>query len=245
MFMTKKSPIFGTVTDPFPSVPGAVRFFDDFVGASFSTTADAAKYYARNVDDDSDTEVYRVEDGFPGGAGVIIPGNNATDSVTISPNGEAFQTLADGHVLFCARFKVEDADQDKFFVGMHEDSALSTDGSVLAETTKDGIGFYADHTTGGTATLKCVCGNGTSQTTYSTSVTVADDTFIKVGFKVFNRDRVEFYVDSGSGWNLVTTMTSYIPTSVMTLAFQGMALDTGADDFTIDYWLAQCDLART
>lgn len=220
-----------------PKVPQGIGFEDDFAAFTASTTANAATYRTRNGAGTGST----TSASLVGGGGVVTTGTTANNNTSISLPGEQFQTQTSGRLLFQARFKVEDADQANFFIGLHEDGTL-TNGDVLSETTFDGIGFYANHASAGTATLKYAVGNGSSHTVGSTSITLADDTFVSVSFEVVDRSRVKFWVPGVADPYEVTTT---IPTNILTLIAQMKTLDTGGDDLTLDFWQVSQDLIRT
>lgn len=226
------------VSDPFPSMPNGFVIEDHFLNSSVSTTADSGNYTHARVG----TGTAALQSNADGGAIVLTTTTSDNDSDTIYPAGECFQTAAsDKQLTFHARFKIGDVSEVGCFLGFHEKSTL-TNGDVLAETTKDGIGFYTTHDGGGTPTLYCVCGNGTSQNSVSTGITLADGTWYEVGFKVYNRDRVVFCMkDSTGAWSNVYTSTTYIPTNAMTMACQCKAVSAAAGVLTLDYWCGQSD----
>lgn len=226
------------VQTPAPVIPSGFGWSDDFLGSTFGTTDGAATYDYTSVN----SGTVGIALSTPGGAVVMVNGTTAGNHEHIVRLGENYQTAAQGRqISFAIRCKVEDADQNKLWAGLHEYGTLDSDRDVIAESVKDGVGFYQDHATAGTPTLKCVVGNATAQDTATcydrtgAAITLADDTWIELGFRINDRDFVEFYVN---GHRAAVLRSSYIPTNALALLCMNEALDTGGDDFFIDFWSA-------
>lgn len=167
------------------------------------------------------------------GRALIESGASANDTAIISLPGEPILVQRGRAVSFKAKFQMEDADQDQCFVGVSERGGL-TNGSVLAKiaTAIDGFGFYQNHATGGTATLRWCCGNGTSQTTGSTGVILADGTDVTVEARYVGQEVVRFYVNGVEVGQCRDTLPSAQGYSFF---IQERTLDTGADYISVDY----------
>jgi hypothetical protein len=156
--------------------------------------------------------------------GALLLTNTATDDDIVQiQSAEEFLKLTSGKRLWLeARFKVSDATQSDLFVGL-----ATTDTTIMAGTT-DACGFRkADAST----TLVSLTEDNTSETT-NTLVTMADDTYVQVGFYWDGKNKVEFY----SGRSLVSTHTSNIEqTNKLALTFCLQNGEGVAKTMTIDY----------
>jgi hypothetical protein len=96
----------------------------------------------------------------------------------------------------------------QFFCGLHEDDTtiLTTSGAL---TSDELVGF---HSISGNTLLAKNQATGTIQSQAAGSLSTTAGTLIRLGFKIFRRSKIEFYVN---GELLATTPTSQIPASAM------------------------------
>ena len=117
------------------------------------------------------------------GGGLLVTNDDAdNDADFFNLKGESFKFVAGKKTFFKARFKVSDATQSDFVVGLQ-----ITDTTPLAVS--DGVYFMKDD---GDASLDLHVEKNGSDTTASAISTVADDTFLIAGF----------YYDGKSATNL-------------------------------------------
>lgn len=157
--------------------------------------------------------------------GVLLITNDAADNDSDFFNkvGESFLFTTDIRTIFKARFKVSDATQSDFIMGLQ-----ITDTTPLAVS--DGVYFQKDD---GDANLDFhVTKNGTS-TSQTAVATVVDDTYIEVGFYYNGIDAVEYFIDDvRTGSSVITNLPD---DEILTISFgiqNGVAV---AKTMSIDY----------
>lgn len=172
-----------------------------------------------------------------GGIGVAVPGatatNNAhyqwgTNTTVLSP----FTMVAGKRLWMSTRFKLEDVDQNLPIVGLH---TSQTD----PWNTEPADQFLFRKLTGST-TLEFV--SGTTNTTERTAnlCTLTDDTYVRLEafYDGIGIARAWAFNDTTNvllGAVSLDASATHLPNGAMTVAFGMEMLDTGADDFSIDY----------
>ena len=159
-----------------------------------------------------------------GDGGLLLLTNTAADNdlVSLQKVGESFRFASGKELFFEARFKVSDATQSDLVIGLQ-----ITDTSPL--DVSDGVFFIkADAST--TVSL-VVEKNGTATTT---SVgTMADDTFISLGFYYDGASAIQYSVN---GSVLGTSVTTNLPDDEdMTVTFAIQNGEAVAKTMTVDY----------
>lgn len=177
-----------------------------------------------------------VKDAEPGGVLRITPGTSANDFVSCQLNGEAFAVAANRRIWFEARFKTNDADDIKFFLGLCSTDVTGSTAGPILDGTNDSIGFR--NVLGNTTTFLCLTEDDATETT-STAGTLADDTFTTVALEVIGTDQVKFYVNGA----LVARHTANLPdaAAALTLSMEvGSPTGTTATTLEVDYiWCSQ------
>lgn len=205
-----------------PDQTSAHVFFDDFdhfVAADWTITT-------TELGTGNATEALGDEDG-----GVLVVTNAAGDNDLDFFNkvGESFLMAAGKKAWFKARFKVDDATQSDFVMGLQ-----ITDTTMLAVT--DGIFFQKDD---GDANLDVYCRK--DATTGSTSAaaihTVVDDTYLEVAWYYDGKSAVKYYVD-GAHLGTLDGSSTYLPDTELTIAFGLQNGEAVAKVMTVDYILA-------
>jgi hypothetical protein len=163
-----------------------------------------------------------------GGAILLTNAAADDDSRFHQKVGESFLLEAGKAALFKARFKVSDATQSDLVIGLQV-----TDTTPLDVT--DGIYFVkAD----GSATLTAVCRkNATTGSTSATAATLANDTFVTVGWYYDGKASVAVFVNDAQ----VTTLdgsSSFLPDTEITVSFGVQNGEAVAKTMTLDYILA-------
>lgn len=133
--------------------------------------------------------------------------------------GMSFYTQTDGNLYFEARVKPVTISSVPFlFIGLAGIDTTVFSNGTSGLLTRSAIGFKTVPTTPTTALSAVTHGstNTESGSTYSQTTTgvatIADGTWIKLGFRVTNQSTVEFYVDGV----LKATHTLHIPTAGLT-----------------------------
>lgn len=157
------------------------------------------------------------------GGALVLTNSGTEDDVNQLQSAEEWAKLAAGKQLWMeCRFKVSDATQTDIFVGL-----ATTDTSIIAGTT-DSVGFRKSD---GSTTLQSITEDNTSETT-NTATTMADDTYVVVGFHWDGSSAVKFYVNRA----LVQTHTTNIEqTNKLALTFTLQNGEGVAKSMTIDY----------
>jgi hypothetical protein len=169
----------------------------------------------------------------PGGWLLITNDDADNDLDFLQLKGEAFKYVATKNMFFKARFKVSDATQSDFVMGLG-----ITDTSPLDTT--DGFFFLKSD---GAATMDFLIEKDNSATTNSSVATVADDTFLTAAFHYnphgtsTNAGAFEIFIDDA----LVateTTLTNVTDDEDLTISFGIQNGAAAAKTMTVDYIFA-------
>lgn len=163
-----------------------------------------------------------------GDGGLLLITNTAADNdlVALQKVPTAFSFTAGKKAFFHARFKVSDATQSDIVIGLQV-----LDNTPLDVT--DGIYFLkAD----GAATIDFICRKNTTtgSTSASAVATLANDTFISVGFYYDGVSKVYYAVD-GVVKGYLDASSSYLPDTVCTVSFALQNGEAVAKTMTVDY----------
>lgn len=202
-------------------------FFDDFDRYNASdwtiTTTEAGGGDA--------TEALTNEDG-----GVLLITNDAADNDADFFNkvGESFKFQSGKELFFKARFKVSDATQSDFIMGLQ-----ITDTTPLAVS--DGVYFRKDD---GDANLDFVVIKDSTATTATAITTVSDATYITVAFYYNGKDAIKYYAGTDTlnptyrGSSVITNLPD---DEELTISFGIQNGEAVAKTMSIDYILAVKD----
>ena len=160
-----------------------------------------------------------------GDGGLLLITNTAADNdlVALQKVGESYRFASGKELFFEARFKVSDATQSDVVIGLQITDATPLDVS-------DGVFFIkAD---GSTSVSLLVEKNGTATTTSSVA-TMANDTFISLGFYYDGASSIQYSVDGVVKGTSVTTNLPDDEDMTVSIAIQnGEAV---AKTMTVDY----------
>lgn len=173
------------------------------------------------------TQAITNEDG-----GVLLLTNSAADDDLVALQGkEAFKFVAGKELFFKARFAVSDATQSDLVIGLQ-----ITDTTPLAVT--DGVYFRKDD---GDANLDFVVIKNSTATTASAITTLANATYITVGFHYDGIDKIEYFAgtDAVSPTYLGKSVVTNLPDDEeLALSFAIQNGEAVAKTMSIDYIFA-------
>lgn len=157
--------------------------------------------------------------------GVLLITNDAADNDNdfFQKVGESFLFASGKKLFFKARFKVSDATQSDFVMGLQ-----ITDTTPLAVT--DGVYFMKDD---GDANLDFYVTKNSTSTSASAVHTVVDDTYLTVAFYYNGKDAVEYFVDDVKKGTLATT--NLPDDEVLTISFGLQNGEAVAKTMSLDY----------
>lgn len=204
------------------------RHFDDYLGTIDVTTADG--YVVTTVNSGN---IEAVVDEQGGVLQVSSGGNNATDDgANVQLQNCMFKSAAGVRIFFEARCKMTDTGDDQYYIGLAGvDTTLIAAG--IMDDAVDKCGFYRIAAT--TADKICTITARTSADDATADVaTIADATYVKLGFVINGLTSVKFYVNG----TLVETGTTVanIANAVMCLSYAAQVEQTSSDaDLEIDW----------
>lgn len=194
-------------------------FFDDFdryvAGDWTITTTEAGTGSASEALGDED-----------GGVLVITNDDADDDADFLQKVGESFLMESGKKAYFKARFKVSDATQSDFVIGLQ-----ITDTTPLDVT--DGIFFQKDD---GDTNLDVHVEKDNTATSSTNVHTIADDTYVVVAFYYNGDDEVKFWVDGNGVASLVTDNLPDDEELTVSMGIQNGA--AAAKSMTVDYLFA-------
>ena len=160
-----------------------------------------------------------------GDGGLLLITNTAADNdlVSLQKKGESFRFASAKALFFEARFKVSDATQSDVVIGLQ-----ITDTTPLDVT--DGVFFIkAD----GAATVDFRVEKNNTATTASAIATMANDTYIRLGFYYDGSSAVQYFVNGTYTGSSVTTNLPDDEDMTVTIAIQNG--EAAAKTMTVDY----------
>lgn len=213
-----------------------IDFFEDFTGDR-GTLASAAGVYGWHEDASGTPTAIAIEADGHGGVALMKPGSTSTNNVhyqwAVNTTVVEPFTMAVGKRLWIkARFKIEDADQNLLIFGLHE----AADDPWATEPNDQ---FVFRSKASAAATLQCAIGTTNSTEKAGDLAALSDDTWYRVEafYDGVSTVTARLMADDGTeiAKAVIDASSTVIPTTPMTVAFGVEALDTGADDFRIDY----------
>lgn len=160
--------------------------------------------------------------------GALLITNDAADNDAdfFQKVGESFKFVSGKQLWFEARFKVSDATQSDFVMGLQ-----ITDTTPLAVT--DGVYWRKDD---GDANLDFVVIKDSSATTATAASTCADATYMTLGFYYNGNSAIEYWKD---GVKLGSSVTTNMPDDeLLTISFGIQNGEAVAKTMTVDYIFA-------
>lgn len=179
---------------PISKGPELCEYFNDFLSTQDYAAADWTITTTEAGAGDA-SEAIAADEKY----GALLITNDAADNDVdnLQLNEENWLLESGKQVWYETRIKVSDADQVDMFVGLAITDTTARDAS-------DKVGFLlAD----GSAALSCLNTKDSTSTTTSSIATIADSTYIVLGFHFDGKSKIEFYVNR----SLVATHSTNIP----------------------------------
>jgi len=179
---------FGPTGGPGTFVTG-FSFFDDFIGSSYDTTPDAAKWDIAGTTAGS-VPITAVDE--PYGVVSLVPEASGDESV-LELNGEPIQMLREQDAVFEIRMKVSSiaTNTANWFVGISQE-ALDMESGSAGAFESNAIGFAAQ----ADANIDAICGDGTSETIDDTTSNLVAATYVVLTWKWHAKTKqIRYYVD--------------------------------------------------
>lgn len=173
-----------------------------------------------------------------GGALLVTNAAADNDRNEFQKVGESFLLATGKKAFFKARFKVSDATESDFLIGLAvTDTTLQ--GAVSGAGVTDGIFFNKDD---GDALLDFNVQKDatTGQTRAAGIATVVSDTFLTVAWYFDGISEVKYYVDNVHLGTLAGT-SAYLPDTELTVSFAIMNGAAAAKTMTVDYIFASLE----
>lgn len=211
-------------------------FFDDF-DAWVTDTSAAAKYTITTIELGAGSASEAISDAA---GGVLLLTNDAADNDSdfLQKIGESFLPASGKRLIFKARFKVSDATQCDWVMGLQV-----TDTTPLAaggDGATDGIFFQKDD--GDTDIDFYVMKDATTGQSISTAIATAAaaDTYMTLAFYFDGARYVYTYKDDVllTRVDLTTTLTTYLPDTELTISFGIQNGEAVAKTMSVDYIFA-------
>ena len=156
------------------------------------------------------------------------------DGVQIQKKGEFWLPAAAKKFWFKTRFKVSEATQSDFLIGMTvtDTTAIAADGDGVT----DGVFFQKDD--GSTSVgLYCQKDATTGQLITTGVHTLVDDTYVSLGYYYDGTRYLKYYVNdvhTGTA-DLTTTVTTYLPDTELTVTLALLTGSAAARTMSTDY----------
>ncbi|HUU90642.1 MAG TPA: hypothetical protein VM238_05460 [Phycisphaerae bacterium] len=157
-----------------------------------------------------------------GGILQLTPAAAEDQGIQIQTDGEMFLPAATKDIWFEARIRGNDVTQVDWFAGL-----CTTDTSIIASNPDNAIGFW---THDGDANLDFEVADGTGAPV-DTTVDLADNTWINVGFLVNGVTSVTPYINGVA----YTAVTANIPATELALSFAVLSGEGAANRLDIDW----------
>lgn len=225
----------------------ATRFLDGISNTSSTSTLadvgslDPTKYHVYFNDFDTyvlgDWTITTKEDGAgsatealddaDGGVLLVTNAGGDDDNDFFNKKGESFTLESGKKAWFRSRFKVSNATGSDFVIGLQQ-----TDTSPLS--VNNGVYFQKDD---GDTNLDFKSSNGGATLAASALATVADDTYVTVGFYHAGGTEIQYFSDNVKRGSLEVE-TTYLPTTELTVSFGLQNGTTSARTMSVDYIFA-------
>lgn len=191
----------------------------------FHTYMEDFDYYTAGDWTVTETDAGATQALADGDGGLLLITNTAADNdlVALQKKGNSFTFESGKRLFFEARFKVSDATQSDLVMGLQV-----TDTTPLAVA--NGVFFIKND---GAATVDFVLTKSSTSTTNSSVATMANDTYIRLGFFYDGSTMVYFVNGVVKGTSVVTNVP--LSTTNLTVSFAIQNGEAAAKTMTVDY----------
>jgi len=215
-----------------------VVFFDDFLGASWSSSADAAKWnYTLITTQATLPTCLDGTDAAEDEAGGILKlgvDNTADEGINMQVNGEQFHLDGGYPLYFEVRVNAASILDIDWFIGLAQ-----TDAEIITGGVTNRVGFESV-----IGTMSFVSEDADSQKTVGTAITEAADDWIRLAF-FWDGKKLHFSVDINDngefeykGCLVAATTAHYVPQAIMmTPTIEAIVAATGGTYLYVDYVL--------
>ena len=221
---------------PQPDPTRVITFFEDFCSgattfpiAASGLAAASAGGWTITVTEAGAGNAASAFSGETGGAIQLTADAADDDNIFVQKKPAAFTLVAGKKAFFKARFKISDATQSDFVIGLQV-----VDTTPLAVT--DGIYFQKDD---GDAQLDVYCQKdaSTGQTSATNIATVVSDTYLTVGWYYDGVSSVRYFVNDVQKGTLDASST-YLPDTILAVSFGFQNGEAVAKVMTVDFIIA-------
>ena len=219
---TKRSTL---VDYPRPDPTKVYQYFNDF------DTYAAGDWTITEINDATQA---LVADAPFGALGVTLAGAD-NDGCQMQLTTENFTITSGKKTWFKARFKISDATQSDFAIGL-----IILDTTILGSTDGDGATdgiFFSKEDGDANLDFNCQLDTTTGQSRSTAIATVADDTYLSVGFVYDGKSTIKYFVNDVHKGTM-SVSTSVLPNTPVTVSFAVLAGEAEATVFTVDYLFA-------
>ena len=175
-----------------------------------------------------------------GSFGELLLTNSAADDDAINVNkvGEFFRPVSGKKMWFKARFKVSDATESDFAIGLAitDTTMITAGGGANGDGCTDGIFFSKDD--GDTDLDFQTQLDTTTGQNRATAIATVGTSYMSVGFEYDGKRSINYYVNDVQKGTLTTddgAGNSYLPDTDLTIAFNIMNGTNAAKTMTVDY----------
>lgn len=212
--------------------PNVVKFIDDFTHIPVDDTTGDPTAWSMTVVEAGSGNTTVTSGNISGGAMLITTDNADNDGANLQLNGESFKLASGVPVYFGTRFKINDATQSDFFIGL-----AITDTDILGGVT-DRIGFES---LDGSNAVAFLLEKDSTETNAAAVTTLTDDTFVELEFHYDGASRVEAFVNGTSV--SVPALTNLPNDEELRVTVQFLAGAAAIKTMTVD-WIRVIQLGR-
>lgn len=204
---------------------GSVGIFDQTVWHSYTNDFDAYATASWTLTTVGTTPTAALADG-DGGWLLLTTTNGATDSIFLDKVGASFLITSGKRAAFKCRFKLSDSTTSAPLIGLQNTS-------TTPNTATDGI-YFTKPTGAQSVSIFCRKDATTGSTSATGIATMADDTFITLGWYYNGKSAVSYYVNNVQ-IGTFDPATAFLPDATLTPSFGFTNGAAAIKTMTIDY----------
>lgn len=206
--------------------PDVVKFIEEFVNTPFASADNLAGWKTTLVEGGGGDTTLALEAGATGGVLLLTTDLNENDGANVQALGEAFKLAAGKECYFGAKFKVSEATQSDFMLGL---VITDAENDILGGVT-DGIYFRkVDAST----TMNFVLEKDSTETATAYGSAIVADTWYTVEF-YFDGTDVHWYVN-GAEQAAPASFANLPDDEYLTPSFQYLSGAAGAQSMRLDW----------